>query len=68
MIKYIIKNFFILRKKETNNSILTLKCKNRDTTLKRVELPFVDKSNSTCLKKYFVNIKGLNTIERKIYS
>lgn len=70
MFNNIFKNLFVKGKKVVKKP-LTIINENRESTLtKRSLLSQYTKEErqKTCLSKYFANIKGLNTIERNIYS
>ena len=70
MFNYIFKSLFAKKNKVTKKT-LTILNENRESTLSRRSLlsQFTkDERQKTCLSKYFENIKGLNTIERNIYS
>lgn len=68
MFKYILRNFFSKQKKVVKKP-MTIINENRNSTLpRRVLVYYKENRQTTCLSKYFSNIKGLNTIERNLYS
>ncbi len=69
MFNYLFKRMFVKEKKVVKKP-LTIINENRESTLTRRNLlsQYKDERQSTCLSKYFSNIKGLNTVERNIYS
>ena len=69
MIKNILRNL-LKKQKKVNKRPLTIINENRKSTaIRRTALyTYKEERQETCLSKYFSNIKGLNTIERNIYS
>ena len=69
MFKKIFSNIFIKEKKASDKPLTIINENRESTALKRTALyTYKDERQKTCLSKYFANIKGLNTIERNIYS
>lgn len=69
MIENILRNL-LKKQKKVNKRPLTIINENRKSTaIRRTALyTYKEARQETCLSKYFSNIKGLNTIERNIYS
>ena len=69
MLSYIFKKFFVKEDKIIEKP-LTIINENREIGISRRDALYNKKieRQTTCLSKYFSKIKGLNTLERKIYS
>lgn len=69
MINIILRKLFTKEKKVSGKPLTIINENRESTALKRTALyTYKDERQKTCLSKYFANIKGLNTIERNIYS
>ena len=69
MLNYMLRKFFN-KEKEVAERPLTIIIENRASTSSRrtIMYRYKEERQETCLSQYFSNIKGLNTIERNIYS
>jgi hypothetical protein len=69
MFSYILNHFFIKRKKAIKKPLMIINENRKSTDTRRTVLYLCkEEKEKTCLSKYFHNIKGLNTIERNLYS
>ena len=69
MFNYILKNLFVKQKKTVKKPLTIINENRKSTNSRRTVLySYKEERQKTCLSKYFSNIKGINTIERNIYS
>ena len=69
MFNYLFKKLFVKEKKIAKKPLTIINENRESTSLRRILLSqYKGERQNTCLSKYFSNIKGLNTIERNIYS
>jgi hypothetical protein len=69
MIKRFLSKIFKKEKKIEKRPLTIINDNRKSTAQRRTALRIQgDERQSTCLSKYFSNIKGLNTIERNLYS
>ncbi len=69
MFKNILRRFFVKQKKAESKPLTIINQNRKSIEVKRTILyKRNEEREKTCLSKYFSNIRGLNTIERNIYS